>query len=111
MGGAAALWTEALLERKRGVKKQLQTLPKTLEKTYERILSESDRPQDLLQMLHWLAFSVRALRLEELADVVSVDQGAVDGPAYDPDLRFGDPTIALAVCAGLVTLSDGMHFF
>ncbi|KAF7984303.1 hypothetical protein HWV62_15275 [Athelia sp. TMB] len=91
----------------REVKKQLQTLPKTLEKTYERILAESDRPQDLLQMLHWLAFSVRALRLEELADVVSVDQGAVDGPAYDPDLRFGDPTIALAVCAGLVTLSNG----
>ncbi|KAF7981790.1 hypothetical protein HWV62_31881 [Athelia sp. TMB] len=87
----------------REVKRQLEALPKDLEAAYERILSRCSRPRDLLQMLHWLAFSTRALTLEEIAEVVSVDLDAACGPSYDPDLRYGDPTIAVAVCSGLVT--------
>ena len=87
----------------REVKRQLEALPKDLEAAYERILSRCSRPRDLLQMLHWLAFSTRALTLEEIAEVVSVDLDAVHGPSYDSDLKYGDPTIAVAICSGLVT--------
>lgn len=94
----------------REIRKQLDALPKNLEETYERMLVKSDRRSELLQMLHWLAFSARALTLEELAEVVSVDFDADDGPSYDPDLKFGDPRSALTVCSGLVTEAQGEHF-
>ncbi|KZP03687.1 hypothetical protein FIBSPDRAFT_968780 [Athelia psychrophila] len=92
----------------REVRKQLEALPKDLEETYERILVKSDHHSELLQMLYWLVFSTRALRLEELAEVVSVDLDADDGPSYDPDLKFGDPRSALTVCSGLVTQTEGV---
>ncbi|KAF7980620.1 hypothetical protein HWV62_37408 [Athelia sp. TMB] len=116
MGGADGMFRWVALQidelqrclNAREVKKQLKTLPRTLEDTYERILTLNQRQSELLQMLHWLAFSVRDLRLDELADVVSVDFDSEDGPAYDADLRYGDSTIALAVCSGLVTESNGI---
>lgn len=89
------------------VKEQLRALPKNLEETYERILVRSRRRRDLLQMLHWLAFSTRALRLEEISDVVSIDFDTEDGPAYNPDLKYGDPRNVLTVCSGLVTEMNG----
>lgn len=61
-------------------------------------------------MLHWLAFSARALSLQELSEVVSVDLDADEGPSYDPGLKFGDPRSALAVCSGLVTETEGEEF-
>ena len=82
-------------------------MPKGLEESYERILARSRR-RDLLQMLHWLAFSTRALKLEELAETVSVDMTR-DRPAYDPDLKYGNAKIALTVCSGLVTESEGKY--
>lgn len=91
----------------RDVKEKLKALPTDLEKTYERILKSSPHRRDLFHMLHWLAFSARALRLEELAEVVSVDLDAEDGPYYDPDLKYEDARIALDVCSGLVTEMDG----
>lgn len=91
----------------REVKEQLEALPTGLEETYERILVRSRRRRDLLQMLHWLAFSVRTLTVAELAGVVSVDLEAEGGPSYAADLRFGNPQTALAVCSGLVTEVEG----
>lgn len=89
------------------VKEQLDTLPKDLEETYERILCRSRRPRDLLQMLHWLAFSGRALTLAEIAEAVAVNHEADGGPRYDPNRRFSDPESALAVCSGLVVETEG----
>lgn len=91
----------------REVKEKLKALPKGLEETYEQILTSSARRRDLLRMLHWLAFSYCALRLEEIAEVPSVDFDAADGPCYDPDLKYSHPSIALTVCSGLVTVTDG----
>ncbi|KAF7985889.1 hypothetical protein HWV62_43772 [Athelia sp. TMB] len=90
------------------VKKQLKILPRTLEETYDRILTNSEHQENLLQMLHWLTFSVRDIRLAELADVVSVDLHADGGPCYDPELKYGDDLAALAVCSGLVTEALGI---
>lgn len=95
----------------REIKEQLETLPTDLEETYEHILVRSRRPRDLLQMLHWLAFSTRTLTVAELAAVVSVDLEAEGGPSYAADLRFGNPQIALAVCSGLVTEAEGKWLF
>lgn len=90
------------------VKEQLETLPKDLEETYERILRKSRRPRDLLQILHWLAFSARALTLAEIAEAVAVNHEAHGGPRYDPDRRFSDPQSALLVCSGLVVKTKGI---
>ncbi|KAF7981779.1 hypothetical protein HWV62_31859 [Athelia sp. TMB] len=91
----------------RDAKAQLKGLPKSLEETYEQTLIKSPYPRDLLQMLHWLAFSARALRLEEIAEVLSVDFDAENGPRHDPDMRYESPQIALAVCSGLITEVEG----
>lgn len=88
------------------VKEKLKALPRDLEETYERILASSPYPRDLLHMLHWLAFSAHALRIEELAEVVLVDLES-DDPCYDPDLKYEDVRVALDVCSGLVTETDG----
>lgn len=93
----------------RDVKQKLKELPRGLEETYERILARSIHPGDLLHMLHWLAFSARALRLQELAEVVSIDLDAQDAPSYDPDGKYGNSSIALAVCSGLVTEINGKY--
>lgn len=52
--------------------RQLNALPRDLEETYERILARCTLRRELLQLLYWLAFSVRLLGLQELAEVFSV---------------------------------------
>lgn len=91
----------------REVKEQLLRLPKDLEATYERILTASPRPHDVLRLLQCLSFSARELRIEEFAEFKSVDLDAVGGPCYDPDLKYENSVVALSVCSGLVTESDG----
>ncbi|KZP27831.1 hypothetical protein FIBSPDRAFT_655367, partial [Athelia psychrophila] len=93
-------------KKSKDVKNQLKALPINLEATYERVLARNDQPSDLLQMLHWLAFSTRALKLEELAETVSVDLDAEGCPSYDADLKYAVPSTVLTVCAGLVTESE-----
>lgn len=94
----------------REIKAQLDALPKDLEETYERNLARNPRRRDLLQLLHWLAFSVRALSLEEFAEIVSIDIEADGRPSYDAELKYEDPATALTVCAGLVTETKGQSF-
>lgn len=89
------------------VKEKLKALPKDLEETYKQILTSSPHGPDLLHMLHWLAFSACALRLEELAEVASVDFNAAGDLCHDPELRYEHPSFALTVCSGLVTVTDG----
>lgn len=87
----------------------LDTVPKDPEETYEQILVRSPRRRDLLQMLNWLAFSLRALRVEELAEVISIDFDSTNGSRYDPDLKYSDPRSCLTVCSGLVSETDGKY--
>lgn len=94
----------------REIKAQLDALPKDLEEAYERILARNTRPQELLQLLCWLAFSVRALSLKEFAEVVSVDLEAHGRPTYDAELKYEDASVALTVCEGLVTETNGKSF-
>ncbi|KAF7973986.1 hypothetical protein HWV62_13589 [Athelia sp. TMB] len=87
----------------RDVDAQLRSLPKDLDGMYERTLTRSANPEQLKQLLIWLAFSVRHLLVEELAEVIAIDFSRKDTPAYDPDLRYFSPTDVLDLCAGFVT--------
>ena len=87
----------------RAVDAQLRALPKDLEGMYERNLSCSTNPDDLKKFLVWLAFSVRPLRIEELADAIAIDHLSSDRPTYDSDLRYFAPTDILDSCAGFIT--------
>ena len=71
---------------------------------YERTLCNSANPDELRQLLIWLAFSVRHLLVEELAEVIAIDFSSNDIPAYDSDLRYFSPTDVLDSCASFVTL-------
>ncbi|KAF7986998.1 hypothetical protein HWV62_79 [Athelia sp. TMB] len=87
----------------RAVDAQLRSLPKDLDGMYERSLSRSANPHELKQLLIWLAFSMRPLQLQELAEVTAIDLSSPDTPAYDPDLRYFSPIHVLDICAGFVT--------
>ncbi|KAL9116967.1 MAG: hypothetical protein Q9187_006501, partial [Circinaria calcarea] len=83
----------------------LQTLPKTLDETYGRILL--NMPEDYRTLaftaLQWLAFSERPLRLEEVAEVVAVKPGCSIFQEID---RLFDPWEILTVCSSLVVFSE-----
>ena len=82
---------------------QLQALPKDLDGMYERSLSRSTNPDDLKQLLVWLAFSIRPLAIEELAEVITIDFSSSSTPTYNSDLRYFAPTDVLNLCSGFVT--------
>ena len=70
----------------------LKTLPATLEDTYERALSIIDekRKEPIRNVLRWLCFSARPVRLEEIAEVMAVDFSTEAQPHYDPRKRLID---------------------
>lgn len=67
-------------------------LPATLEETYERALSLIDekRKEPIRNVLRWLCFSARPVRLEEIAEVMAIDFAAKPRPVYDPRKRLID---------------------
>ena len=67
-------------------------LPATLEETYERALSLIDekRKEPMRNVLRWLCFSARPIRLEEIAEVMAIDFTAKPRPVYDPRKRLVD---------------------
>ena len=87
------------------LKKALQSLPKTLGETYERILHRIPEHQCkyVLQVLQWLAFSKCPLTLQELAAALEVDIG--DGSPVKDDDKVPEPRVVLNVCSSLVTIA------
>lgn len=71
---------------------------------YEKSLSQGTHPEELKQILTWLAFSERPMFIEEIADVVIVDLLSNDVPVYNPDLQLFAPSDILDLCSGFVTL-------
>jgi ankyrin repeat protein len=80
-------------------------LPKTLDQTYDRILtaiSEEDC-EYAMRILQWLTFSARPLSVDEVAEVVAIN--VARDPAFDCDEVLEDPLEALNICSSLVTIS------
>ena len=86
------------------LRKALASLPKSLDDTYARILSniEEDYTEYVLKILHWLTFSTRLLQVKELAEVLAVDVEA--DPQFDPDRRLTEPKDILDICSSLVSI-------
>lgn len=94
------------------IHKTLNTLPKSLDQTYERALlniREEYRQQAIIAM-HWLVYSRRPLELIELADAVSVDFSQSQGIVYDPDGRLFKPELILEICSSLISSTGTDNF-
>ncbi|KAF9479014.1 hypothetical protein BDN70DRAFT_807702 [Pholiota conissans] len=93
------------------VLKQLKSLPKGLDKTYDLILSKIDEDYHLhtQTFLRWLCFSAHPMSLEEIAETIVVDFDFEDGPRCDPARRYNNKRDVLEKCAGLITESGGTN--
>ncbi|KAF8507536.1 hypothetical protein JB92DRAFT_2793427, partial [Gautieria morchelliformis] len=86
----------------------LQTLPRTLYETYDKILlniQEEDR-QSALKVLQWLAFSVRPISLAETVEILATNPNAAGAHLFNPEERLLNPREVLIICSSLVTISE-----
>ncbi|KZP12249.1 hypothetical protein FIBSPDRAFT_937028 [Athelia psychrophila] len=104
-----ALQLDQLLEcvSREELEQQLKSLPKGLDEAYARIFSRSARPKHLKIFLQFLAFAGRAMTVQEIAEVATVDFDSFELPAYNARLRYTDPSKVVNICYGLVTEVDG----
>jgi hypothetical protein len=88
------------------LRRTLKALPKTLDETYDRILTSIDEQHcDLARkVLQWLAFSARPVTLAEVAEALAVDLD--HGCMLEPDAQLQDPHDILIICSSLVTTSS-----
>jgi ankyrin repeat protein len=86
------------------LQKALAGLPPDLDQTYERILGtiDGDYSPYALRILQWVAFSIRPLFIDEVAEVVAIDPKR--DPAFDCDEVLEDPLEVLNICSSLVTM-------
>ncbi|RMJ21138.1 ankyrin repeat protein, partial [Aspergillus sp. HF37] len=104
-------WVECQLESLRScltpasVRKTLNSMPKTLEKTYDMILARinPDYQGQVYMILQWLAFCVRPLRLPEVAEVLVLKPGT--STLSEQDRLFCDCDVA-TIGSGLIRISD-----
>ncbi|KAI1567422.1 Ank-2 multi-domain protein [Pyrenophora tritici-repentis] len=87
------------------LRKSLASLPRTLDQTYDRILStiSEEYSKYAMRILQWLTFSARPLSVEEIAEVVAID--VARDPAFDRDEVLEDPLEVLDICSSLVTIT------
>jgi ankyrin repeat protein len=86
------------------LRKSLATLPPTLDKTYDQILSTipDEDSAFAMRILQWLAFSERPLSVEEVAEVIAMD--ITRSPVFVRDEIMEDPLDTLDICSSLVTV-------
>ena len=100
------------------LRRALEELPKSLDTTYERILLgiEIAKRGYAYCLLQFLAFSIRPLCVEELAEVLAVRVEDGNDTEYDCDWRPEDARQAvLSACSSLITIvnvdgSSVVHF-
>lgn len=90
------------------LRKALGSLPKTLDDTYERILSNIDESYavEVQKVLQYLAFCQWAPTLAEMVEILAIDWDD-DEPHFDAQNRIPDPKDILNMCSSLVTTSEG----
>jgi ankyrin repeat domain-containing protein 50 len=89
------------------LRKALNSLPKTLDETYERILMNIDEIyiSDVRKILQVLTFSTRPVKLVEMVEVLAIDWDT-DEPYFDSRNRIPDPNDIFTMCSTLVTSSN-----
>lgn len=91
-----------------GLRRELTSLPKTLDDTYTRILChiDEDHYQYALKILQWLTYSARPLHLEEIAKIIAID---IEGSfRFDLAHRFPESRDILTICSSLISLSSSI---
>jgi hypothetical protein len=89
------------------VRRILEELPDSLDKTYERILREIRKPNQghAHRLLQCLVVAVRPLRVEELAEVLTFDFNTGGMPKLNPGWRWEDQEEAvMSACSSLITI-------
>ena len=89
----------------------IEKLPKTLDKTYERVLKDinEDNREHARCLPHCIAVAIRPLRVEELAEILTFDfdnaQGSI--PKSHEGWRWKDQEEAvLSTCSSLIAVVD-----
>ena len=90
------------------ITKQLEKLPKGLDKIYKQILMKIDEKHraDVRTFLQWLAFSKRPMSIIEIAETITVDFTSENGPVFNWKKRYADPQDMLVRCSSLVDVSS-----
>ena len=88
------------------IKSALDSLPRTLDETYERALKgiREDFQEDAARIFQWLIFSAVPLRLNEIAEVFKTKPGEKDGIDDERSLLRED--ILLQYCGTLVITQE-----
>ena len=92
------------------LRQMLSTLPKTLDETYERILSTIDangQLDDAVLVLQWLCFAKRPQSLKSLVDVLATDVGG--NGRFLAEERLPDPLDIITICSSLITIREENH--
>ena len=90
----------------------LEELPETLDETYERVLREINKAnrEHARRLLQCLTVSLRPLRVEELAEILTIDFDAPTHggiPQSNPNWRWADQHQAvLSTCSSLIAIVD-----
>ncbi|XP_014558237.1 hypothetical protein COCVIDRAFT_36442 [Bipolaris victoriae FI3] len=97
--------TLAKCRTRAALRRALVTLPPTLDKTYDRILSaiSEDDSRYAITILRWLTFAARPLSLGEVAEIVAINLD--DEATFDRDEVLEDPLDVLNICSSMVTIS------
>ena len=95
------------------IEHRLRCLPQDLDEAYTEIIKKSPRPADLIRFLQWIIFGHKDFTAEELAEVVLINfgNGGNTLPYYDSSRRYGNPSIVLSTCYGLVIEVEGTKTF
>lgn len=93
------------------LRQALQSMPKTLDETYERILMNIDESyvSDVQKILQFLTFSPRPMSLPELVEVLAIDLNGEE-PYFNPENRIPDPRDIITMCSTLVTTGHLSQF-
>jgi len=92
------------------IREQLNNLPEGLYETYDRTLLGIDKKHlgYTKAFLLWLCFAVRPMTLKELAETVTVDLAAQNGPQFECGNKFQDISDVLKMCSSFVIESECM---
>ncbi len=88
------------------LRKALQSLPKSLDETYARMLDKipEEHVEDARRVLSCLICAFAPLAIEEIAETVGViSEGE---PYYDVDNRLQEPRDILTICSGLISTTE-----
>jgi ankyrin repeat protein len=83
----------------------LQELPKTLDETYDRILTRipDEYCNEAHSILQWIAYSACPMSLSEVAEAIVINP---QSQRFSPDDRLFDIRYVLEICSSLLTLSQ-----